>query len=62
MANAEEKYELVINSCVLLESKNSKLILDMDELQDSLQKTKDELCEAYRQCVMATTVSEKIIA
>lgn len=45
LTEAEEKYELAIESCVQLEKEKSELMSDVNALQGSVQELEKELSE-----------------
>ncbi|KAF4087285.1 hypothetical protein AMELA_G00093810 [Ameiurus melas] len=59
LAEAENKYEKLMESNAQLENDNSTLISDMDLLQGSVQQQNKELHETYRKCSMISMEYEQ---
>lgn len=57
LTEAEEKYELAIESCVQLEKEKSELMSDVNALQGSVQELEKELSEMRMRHDELATVS-----
>lgn len=62
MAEAEGKYEQVMEINIELEKKNSDLMTQVNALQGSVQRLDEELSLSQTRCNEITRVSEKILA